>query len=518
MNLLTRLNIGRRLQVGFACMLVLTVLVGVFSISRLGQVNAATTDLATNWLVAMRALGEYGAQLATMRRTEALMVMSGSGQEVDAHEQRMQATRAKIDASWKTYIATVVAPEEKALAASIAGGQQTYLAQVEKLLQVARSSRDTRAAELKDMYTKGSRDAFEATFAALNKDIEFQTQGGDGAYQSSQAAYSQTRMAVIGLLLAALAVGAVLALLITRSITAPIARAVKIAETVADGDLTGQVTVDTTDETGLLLAALKRMNESLVRVVTQVRNSSDSIATGSAQIATGNADLSQRTEEQASNLEETAASMEELTATVQQNTDTARQAAQLAGGASAAAAQGGKVVGEVVETMNAITGSSRKISDIIGVIDGIAFQTNILALNAAVEAARAGEQGRGFAVVASEVRSLAQRSANAAKEIKTLIGESVGNVENGARQVNAAGQSMDDIVNQVKRVNDLLAEISAASIEQSSGIGQIGDAVNQLDQVTQQNAALVEESAAAAESLKIQAAQLAQTVAVFKLP
>jgi methyl-accepting chemotaxis protein len=248
-----------------------------------------------------------------------------------------------------------------------------------------------------------------------------------------------------------------------------------------------------------------------------VRSSSDSIATGSAQIATGNADLSQRTEEQASNLEQTAASMEQLTATVKQNSDTARQANQLATSASEAASRGGAVVSQVVGTMQDISASSKKIADIIGVIDGIAFQTNILALNAAVEAARAGEQGRGFAVVASEVRSLAQRSANAAKEIKTLIGQSVAKVDDGSKLVDEAGASMHDIVNQVKRVTDLIAEISTASIEQTQGIAQVGEAVTQLDQVTQQNAALVEQSAAAADSLKQQAAGLAELVRAFRV-
>ena len=517
MNLLTRLNIGRRLQLGFASTLVLTLLVGAFAINRLGKVNDAATDLATNWLVAMEALGQFNIDTATLRRAEALLVMTASAQEADAQIQRIQATKGTLDQTWKRYVATIDSEEERGLADKIVAARQVYESQLDKQTAAAHGDAATRGEAMRTLYANGNREAFEALVAAVSNDVALQVRGGNRAYATSQETYGQTRTAVIVLLVLAIAVGAFMALVITRSITVPIARAVQVAETVADGDLTADVRVDSSDETGLLLAALKRMNESLLRVVAQVRNSSDSIATGSAQIATGNADLSQRTEEQASNLEETAASMEQLTATVQQNTDTARQAAQLAGSASAAATEGGRVVNDVVRTMDAITASSRKISDIIGTIDGIAFQTNILALNAAVEAARAGEQGRGFAVVASEVRSLAQRSANAAREIKALIGESVETVENGARQVHAAGQSMNDIVTQVKRVNDLITEISAASREQSSGIGQVGEAVNQLDQVTQQNAALVEESAAAAESLKHQAAQLAQTVAIFKI-
>jgi methyl-accepting chemotaxis protein len=316
---------------------------------------------------------------------------------------------------------------------------------------------------------------------------------------------------------AAAALGALLAWGVTRSITAPIAQALTLAETVAAGDLRSQVTPRGQDEVAQLLRSLQRMNDHLAGIVGGVRGNAESVATASGQIAQGNADLSQRTEEQASNLQQTAAAMEQLAATVRQNAETAQAASQLAASASDVAARGGQVVGQVVTTMQAITDSSRRIADIIGTIDGIAFQTNILALNAAVEAARAGEQGRGFAVVAGEVRSLAQRSAEAAREIKTLIGSSVEKVNQGGALVDEAGRTMEDIVSQVRRVTDLISEISAASQEQTQGIGQVGDAVSQLDQVTQQNAALVEESAAAAESLKHQAAQLSQAVSVFTL-
>ncbi len=326
---------------------------------------------------------------------------------------------------------------------------------------------------------------------------------------------SRTMMTALATLATLLACG--FAYWITRSITAPLNQAMRIAQTIAAGDLTSRIEVGAKDETGLLLQALKDMSESLVRIVGNVRSGTDTIATASSQIAAGNQDLSARTEEQASSLEETAASMEELAGTVKQNADNARQANVLAASASAVALKGGAVVAQVVDTMASINDSSKKIVDIISVIDGIAFQTNILALNAAVEAARAGEQGRGFAVVATEVRNLAQRSAAAAREIKALIGDSVDKVENGNKLVLAAGSTMDEVVASVRRVTDIMGEITAASQEQSAGIAQVNEAISQMDAVTQQNAALVEEAAAAAESLQEQAGNLSQVVGVFRL-
>jgi methyl-accepting chemotaxis protein len=307
------------------------------------------------------------------------------------------------------------------------------------------------------------------------------------------------------------------ALWLARNITVPLRAAVDLAKRVALGDLTAKVDARSKDEIGELMRALKDMNDALVRIVGEVRNGTDTIATASAQIASGNMDLSSRTEQQASSLEETASSMEELTSTVKQNADNARQANTLAESASEVASKGGDVVAQVVGTMGSINESAKKIVDIIGVIDGIAFQTNILALNAAVEAARAGEQGRGFAVVASEVRNLAQRSAAAAKEIKTLIGDSVEKVETGAKLVDQAGTTMEEIVTSVRRVTDIIGEISAASDEQRAGIEQVNQAISQMDQVTQQNASLVEEAAAAAEAMQDQSKNLAQVVSVFKL-
>jgi methyl-accepting chemotaxis protein len=307
------------------------------------------------------------------------------------------------------------------------------------------------------------------------------------------------------------------AFFLLRKIVAPLNMAVDVAQRIAQGDLTHKVGSDALRETGQLLLALDAMKESLRNTVGQVRMATDSINTASSEIASGNQDLSSRTEQTASNLEQTAASLEQLTSTVAQSSDAARQANQLAVSASEVAVRGGAVVNQVVTTMDEINHSSKKISDIIGVIDGIAFQTNILALNAAVEAARAGEQGRGFAVVAAEVRNLAQRSAEAAKEIKGLIGTSVDKVDAGSRLVARAGQTMEEIVGSVQRVTDIIGEITAASGEQSDGISQVNTAVSQLDQMTQQNAALVEQSAAAAESLKDQAVRLAQVVQVFRL-
>jgi methyl-accepting chemotaxis protein len=305
--------------------------------------------------------------------------------------------------------------------------------------------------------------------------------------------------------------------IVSRGTTRDIRRALDVANTVASGDLSSSIAQGGRDEAGQLLEALRTMNGSLVRIVQQVRQGSDNIASASSQIASGNADLSQRTESQAANLEETAASMQELTGAVQQSAETAQQASQLATQASKSATQGGQIMAQMLNTMEEISASSRRIDDITSVIDGIAFQTNILALNAAVEAARAGEQGRGFAVVATEVRTLAKRSADAAKEIKTLIGASVERIGTGAELATQAGDSVNDIVHQVQRVSDLIAEISTASLSQSSGIAQIGAAISQLDQATQQNASLVEESANAADSLSAQARQLSELVGVFRV-
>ena len=347
-------------------------------------------------------------------------------------------------------------------------------------------------------------------------DLENRLAQEDGAQAVAAADWARWIVIATGLIAAALGMG--LAWVITRSITRPLVQAVGVAQSVAQGQLGNAMAIDRSDETGDLLQTLQAMDQSLVQIVTNVRQGSDAIATATTQIATGNLDLSGRTEEQASALEQTTAAMHELSGTVAQNYESGKQASALAETAAQVAMRGGKVVAEVVDTMEAINTSSRKIADIIGIIDSIAFQTNILALNAAVEAARAGEQGRGFAVVASEVRALAGRSADAAREIKGLIAESVGNVSNGSTQVEKAGSTMDEIVVSVRRVADIMREMSEASQDQTVGIAQINQAMQQMDQVTQENAALVEEAAAAAQSLQSQAQALVQTVSVFHTP
>ena len=517
MNTLRQLKIGARLGLAFAAVLLLLALLGGFGIYQTSQANFYAKDLGTNWLPSVKVLGDMRASLNRARRAGLRHLLEDSPESKQVQQKLSEEELLqKLPKLFAQFEPMIVSAEEKQAFEKVRSNFEEWHGLEKKQLQLSSGGASDQDAARKMAVGDNAR-AFSAVTAGIEKIVTINVEGADKSTAAAAASYQQALLVSGGMIALAVLMGGVLAVLVTRSITQPLSTGVMVAEAVAQGDLTSKFDIQGRDEPANLLRALQHMNDRLVDIVGQVRLSSDSIATGSAEIATGNADLSQRTEQQASNLEETAASMEELNSTVKTNADTAQQANRLASEATQAAEQGGAVVGRVVATMQDISASSKKISDIIGVIDGIAFQTNILALNAAVEAARAGEQGRGFAVVASEVRSLAGRSAEAAKEIKSLISASVETVESGTVLVDEAGHSMEGIVNQVKRVSQLINEISSASMEQSSGISQIGDAVNQLDQVTQQNAALVEESAAAADSLKNQSQRLAELVSVFKI-
>ena len=424
----------------------------------------------------------------------------------------MEETTKVASASSKKLGEMIDSAEGTALVAAIDKAREAY-----RSLRSETIKRHQAGENVWTVVEKELKASSEAYLQALGNLEKHQQELYDAALVQAEknAALGEQIMIAIGV--AALAMGGFFALVLTRSIVGPIRIAAENVKYIADGDLMREIRIEGRDETAQMLQSLAEMQGSLQQIVTRVRQGSESVATASAEIAQGNQDLSSRTESQASALEETAASMEELGSTVKQNADNARQANQLAQSASTVAVQGGEVVAQVVNTMKGINDASKRIADIISVIDGIAFQTNILALNAAVEAARAGEQGRGFAVVASEVRSLAGRSADAAKEIKALIMNSVERVEQGTALVDQAGTTMNEVVTSIRRVTDIMGEISAASSEQSAGVAQVGEAVTQMDQATQQNAALVEESAAAAESLKGQASTLVQVVSGFKL-
>ena len=509
-----KLKIGQRLTLGFASVLALLLVLTALAWNGLRNAQAATERVLVLESRAA-ATAEWAASTRLNINRVLAVAKSKADADVDAYFKPMIGdTTKRINELQKTLEAEISSAEGKALLAKISGLRTAYI-DVRKVYFDTLKSGDLEAANRQ--LTGGLMPAADSYGNAQGELLAFQLGLVDKAVADSEATVRNALWMLAALAAVAVLVAVLVAWRITRSVTVPLNEAVAIATAVAAGDLTRQVQTDRRDELGDLLNALGAMKTSLIRTVGQVRSATDSINTASVEIASGNQDLSARTEQAASSLEETAASMEELTSTVRQSADAARQANQLAASAAEIAVRGGQVVGQVVTTMDEINHSSKKISDIIGVIDGIAFQTNILALNAAVEAARAGEQGRGFAVVAGEVRNLAQRSAQAAKEIKGLIGASVDKVETGSRLVADAGQTMSEIVGSVQRVSDIIGEITAAAGEQSDGIGQVNVAVTQLDQMTQQNAALVEQSAAAAESLKDQAARLGQVVQVFRL-
>lgn len=509
------LNIGVRLGAGFAVILVLMVSMVIFGLMQLASVGDTAQRVVETELKKERITGEWVSNstqnglrtLAAIKTTDATMYEMYSKQiaeTIEANNKLKQQLEALL-----------VRPEGKAKFEDVKEKAEVYSMVRDRLLKLRKEGAEVALID-KDVQ-EGFLPARKAYFDSLNELLMFERQVIDEAGADIQQVKNSSSILLLIIGAIAVMLGTFFAWKLSLGITQPLARAVQLAETVASGDLTSKLVIDSKDEIGQLLGALKSMNDSLAKVVGEVREGTETIATASSQIASGNLDLSSRTEEQASSLEETASAMEELTSTVKQNADNAQQANQLAASASGVAVQGGQVVEQVISTMQSISDSSKRIADIIGVIDGIAFQTNILALNAAVEAARAGEQGRGFAVVASEVRNLAQRSANAAKEIKSLITDSVESVDVGSKLVEQAGATMREVVNSVQRVTDIVSEISAASHEQSTGIEQVNQAIGQMDEVTQQNAALVEEAAAASQSLQDQAASLAQAVSVFKV-
>jgi methyl-accepting chemotaxis protein len=511
---MNNLKIGTRLGFGFSLILLLLTAMTAIGILRLSSASALTDEMINVKIRDERLTAEWGKiiEVNAARTSGAWMVANPADQK--ALEGLMAGSSARATQIQDQIGKSIDNEELKPLFKQVLDTRKTYT-DFRKAVFTAKNAGDLETG--RKIYEGDMTQSRIRYLAALKTFTEKQEALLDAAAADIQQQYKSGRTLLIMLGAAAIAMGVLAAWWITRTITQPINEAVKVAETVSSGDLTSDIQVTSKDETGQLMHALRTMNSNLVNIVGQVRNGTELMATASTQIAAGNQDLSSRTEEQASSLEETASSMEELTSTVRFNAENARQANELAISASEIASRGGAVVGQVVDTMGSINDSSRKIVDIISVIDGIAFQTNILALNAAVEAARAGEQGRGFAVVASEVRNLAQRSAAAAKDIKGLIDDSVQKVALGSDLVDKAGQTMGEIVQSISRVTQIMTQISHASEEQSLGIAQVNDAITQMDQVTQQNAALVEEAAAAAESMQEQSAKLADVVSVFKL-
>lgn len=511
---LANLRIGARLGAGFGVVLLLLVASIGLGLKNMETIEETLQDVVQNNNVKMAAAEKMSKSQLLVSVAAANVVLLTEQDDRAAEERRLISAREEYNKASKRLHDMVVLDEGKAILAKIdaAAAVTRPLTDKARKLGVENKTPEATAVLVKEVSPSSA-----LWQAALQEMLDHQARNNAKAEQVAAEAYGSARIAMISLGTLTVGFGIVVAWLATRSITVPILRAVKIAQTVAAGDLRSDIDSHAKDETGDLLRALGAMSSSLRDIVGRVRAGTDTIATASTQIASGNVDLSSRTEQQAGSLEETASSMEELAATVKNSADNTRQADALATSASEVAVKGGAVVAQVVDTMQSINDSSRKIVDIIAVIDGIAFQTNILALNAAVEAARAGEQGRGFAVVASEVRNLAQRSAGAAKEIKTLIDDSVAKVTAGSVLVASAGTTMEEIVASVRRVTDIMGEISAAGREQELGIGQINHAIIEMDAVTQQNAALVEEAAAAAESLQDQAVELADIVGIFKL-
>ena len=507
------LSIGTRLFASFGLVLILMTGISALGIYGMNQSNAALHHIVDINIKKMALLEDMSNSIHIVSRVIRTVALLDDESEANRQREKILKAREIYNAAMETLEKMPL--DEKGLA---------FVADLKQETATVRPLNNQFLEAIKTDKAEAIKGLMQVNIPATAKwqdkisaFIELQREKSKKDEETASAAFDESKAIMIALSILAIALGSSTAWLITKSITRPINQAVLIAHTVASGDLTSKFDSTEQDETGQLIRALREMNDSLINIVGQVRQGAETIRVGTKQIASGNMELSSRTEQQAGSLEETASAMEQLTSTVKQNADNARQANTMAISASDIAIKGSTVVSEVVETMGEINESSKKIVDIIGVIDGIAFQTNILALNAAVEAARAGEQGRGFAVVASEVRNLAQRSASAAKEIKILINHSVEKVDTGSKLVDQAGATMKQIVDSVKQVTNIMNEISSASGEQSSGIDQIHMAVAQMDNVTQQNAALVEEAASAAQSLQSQASTLNQVVSVFKL-
>ncbi|RJF98693.1 methyl-accepting chemotaxis protein [Noviherbaspirillum saxi] len=512
--MLKNLTIKSRLVFVISFLSLLLVGSGVVGVSSLSSANNSLRTIYDDRMVPISQLNHI-VRIASESRMAVAESMNGDPAVVTKRMDEVDRKTAEIDKIWNTFMSANLSAEEKNMAGKSLESRKKYVVDgLKPTVEALRAANVQMAMELMQGPMSQHYNVFQEHIDGL---IKMEEKVARSEFEKTQSLYLTVRNISIVAMVLGVGLAAFIGMWLIRAISNPLNEAVRIARSVSSGDLSQKIEIKSNDETGQLLAALKVMTDSLSHTVGQVRIGTDTIGVASREIASGNADLSSRTESQASSLEETASSMEELTSTVKQNAENARQANQLVVSASDVAMRGGTVVGQVVDTMGSIKESSRKIVDIIGVIDGIAFQTNILALNAAVEAARAGEQGRGFAVVAAEVRNLAQRSAGAAKEIKSLIGDSVEKVDVGSKLVDEAGKTMGEIVESVKHVADIMNEITAASDEQSAGIEQVNQAINQMDEMTQQNAALVEQAAAAADSMQIQASTLAQAVAVFKL-
>lgn len=510
------LKIAKKLVISFSLILLFTTSIGLFSIWQLHRVNASANELVTNWLPSIKTLGDIKLLLARLRSNEAqLIVYAGD------HVQAERLTRRTLDllndlkTALNTYEGEISESEEKEVypAASL---------RIEQLLQhhaaFMEALKDARLDQAKSIFAGDSSDIYFSLLKDIDTLANVNRRGGDQSAADTRHIYRQSQTLICCALVAALLMGGGLALIVARAISQPLTIAARIANAVASGDLRSEIALAGNDETGQVIAALRHMNENLRLILNGVKASAESVATASRQIASGNIDLSSRTEEQASSLQQTAAAMEQITSSIVQASAHSRQADSLAVSASAVAGEAGQVVTDVVTTMSAIKQASTRIVEIIAVIDGIAFQTNILALNAAVEAARAGDEGRGFAVVAAEVRNLAQRSATAAREIKGLIDDTVEQVGVGSLLVQQAGKTMSSVVDSVEQVTAIVAEIARASDDQSKGITEINFAIGQMDGVTQQNAALVEQATAASQGLQDQAGLLSTLVSRFRLP